>query len=63
MATTKVKIEKELVEKAKKYAELAGYSTVEEFVEHVLQKEIAQFESADSDEEVRKRLQGLGYIS
>jgi hypothetical protein len=36
---------------------------VQEFVTHALEKEIAQLEDADSEEEVKKRLQGLGYIS
>jgi len=59
----KVKIDKDLFEKIKKFSELAGYSSVEEFVTHALEKEIAQLEDADSEEEIKKRLQGLGYIS
>ena len=45
------------------YAEIAGYSSVEEFVTHALEKEISQFEDAESEEEIKKRLRGLGYIS
>lgn len=59
----KVKINRSLYEKIRKYAELAGYSSVEEFVEHALEKEIAQLEDAGSEEEIKKRLKGLGYIS
>lgn len=59
----KVKIGKDLYEKVKKYSEIAGYSSVEEFVTHALEREIEQLEDADSEEEIRKRLQGLGYIS
>lgn len=59
----KVKIEKGLYEKLKMYSEIAGYSSVEEFVTHALEKEIAQLEEADSEEEIKKKLQGLGYIS
>ncbi len=47
----------------KMYSELAGYSSVEEFITHALEKEIAQLEDADSEEEIKKRLRGLGYIS
>ncbi len=47
----------------KRYAALAGYSSVDEFITHALEKEIAQLEEADSEEEIKKRLQGLGYIS
>jgi len=42
---------------------MAGYSSVDEFVTHALEKEMAQLEEADSEEDVRKKLQGLGYIS
>ncbi|HOE14163.1 MAG TPA: hypothetical protein PLP94_00560 [Candidatus Saccharicenans sp.] len=59
----KVKLDKELYKKIEKVAEVAGYSSPEEFVIHVLEKEISQFEGADSEEEIKKRLKGLGYIS
>ena len=59
----KVKLEKALYEKIKKYSEIAGYSSVEEFVSHALEKELAQLEDAGSEEEIKKRLKGLGYIS
>ena len=60
---TKVKLETDLVEKIKRYADLAGYSSPEEFITHALEKELSQLEDADSEEEIKKRLQGLGYIS
>ena len=59
----KVKFDKELYRKVKMYTEIAGYSSVDEFVCHALEKEIAQFEDAGSEEEIKKRLKGLGYIS
>ena len=60
---SKIKLDKDLVDKIKKYAEIAGYSTPEEFITHALEKELAKLEGADSEEEIKKRLQGLGYIS
>ncbi len=59
----KVRINKNLMERIKKYSAIAGYSSVEEFVEHALENELAKLEDADSEEEIKKRLQGLGYIS
>jgi hypothetical protein len=59
----KVKLDRALLDKIKRYADAAGYSSVEEFITHALEKEIAQLESADSEEEVKKRLKGLGYLS
>jgi len=61
--TVKVKLEKDLVDKVKKYSDIAGYSSPEEFITHALEKELAKLEDADSEEEIKKRLQGLGYIS
>jgi hypothetical protein len=63
MGTTKIKIDSNLMEKVEKYAALAGYSSVEEFVTHCLEKELARFEEGDSSEEIQKKLKGLGYIS
>ena len=60
----KIKIDKDLMEKIRRYAGLAGYASPEEFVQHVLEREISKFEeNGDTEEEIRKRMQGLGYIS
>lgn len=61
--SVKIKLDKDLVTKAKQYADLAGYSSAEEFITHMIEKELAKLEDADSEEEIKKRLQGLGYIS
>jgi len=63
MPKEKIKIAKDLLDKVRKFAELSGYSSVEEFITHVLEKEIAKVEEADSEEEIKKKLKGLGYIS
>jgi hypothetical protein len=63
MASAKVKIDKALFDKIKKYAEMSGYSSVEEFITHCLEKEVAKIEDSDSEEEIKKKLKGLGYIS
>jgi metal-responsive CopG/Arc/MetJ family transcriptional regulator len=62
MAAVKVAIDKTLFAKIKKYAEMSGYSSVEEFITHCLEKEVAKIEEADSEEEIKKKLKGLGYI-
>jgi metal-responsive CopG/Arc/MetJ family transcriptional regulator len=63
MFGARVKIDRELFERIRKYARIAGYSSPDEFVRHALEKELAKFEDAGSEEEIRKRLKGLGYIS
>jgi hypothetical protein len=60
---TKVKLEKSIVDRIRKYAEIAGYSSPEEFITHALEKELAQLEDAQDEDEIRKRLKGLGYMS
>jgi hypothetical protein len=62
MASAKVKIDSALLDKVRKYAEMSGYSSVEEFITHCLEREIAKIEEADSEEEIKKKLKGLGYI-
>jgi hypothetical protein len=59
----KVKLDKDLLARVKKYSDIAGYSSVEEFITHALEKELAKLEDAGSEEEIKKRLKGLGYIS
>ena len=59
---SKIKIDANLYERVKKIAEKAGYTTPEEFVIHVIEKELSVLESADSDADVTERLRGLGYI-
>lgn len=63
MGKAKVKLDKNLLDKVKKYAQMSGYSSPEEFVTHCLEKEIATLEESDSEEEIKKKLKGLGYIS
>jgi metal-responsive CopG/Arc/MetJ family transcriptional regulator len=60
---SRVKLDKNLLARVKRYSDMAGYSSMEEFISHALEKELAVLEEADSEEEVRKRLKGLGYIS
>ena len=58
-----IKLDKALLARVKRYSDLAGYSSVDEFVTHVIEKELAKFEGSDSEEDIKKKLKGLGYIS
>lgn len=60
---TSIRLDEQLWDKIKRYSALAGYSSPVEFVEHALQKELAKLEEADSDERIKEKLKGLGYIS
>lgn len=63
MFGSKIKLDKDLLRRARKYAKLAGYSSVEEFITHVLERQLARLEESDSEEEIKKKLRGLGYLS
>jgi hypothetical protein len=58
-----VKFDNHLWEKIRKLAALAGYSSPDEFVVSVVEKELAKLDDADSDERIKERLKGLGYIN
>ena len=62
MLGTSIKLNKALLAKVKKCAEAGGYSSAQEFVEHVLEREVAKIDTSASDEEIAKKLQGLGYL-
>lgn len=61
--SNKIALDRNVLARARRYAELAGYSSVEEFITHALEKQMKPLEGADSEEEIKKRLKGLGYIS
>ena len=49
-----IKLDKALLAKVKRCADIAGYSSVDEFVTHVLEKEIASIEGATAKPRSRK---------
>ena len=57
----KIKIDPNLYERIKKVAEVAGYESADEFIVHVIERELDKLE-ADSADEITDRLKGLGYI-
>jgi hypothetical protein len=63
LGKTTIKIDKDLHARLTKVAHVAGYATVDEFVVHVLEKEMIHFEDSKNDDEIRAKLKGLGYIS
>jgi hypothetical protein len=60
---SRIKLDKALLARIKRHADMAGYSSVEEFITHALEKQLAHLEEAGSEEELKKRLKGLGYLS
>ncbi len=58
----KIKIDDGLYDRVKKVAQTAGYSSPEEFVVHIIEKELGKVEAADDEKTVIERLKGLGYL-
>ena len=57
-----IKLNAELWRRVEEHAKKAGYSSPEEFVEHVLERALAASDDEASKEEVERRLKGLGYL-
>ena len=63
MFGSKIKLDKDLFDRCEQYAQEAGYSSVEEFITHALEKELRNTrKKSDETEEIAKSLKGLGYI-
>ncbi len=66
----KIKISKELFERVKQASEKMGSSSVEEFVEKILEREVTQMlgdprknqVSQEEVDDIAEKLKGLGYI-
>jgi hypothetical protein len=57
-----IKVPQELWERIERAAKAGGYSSPQEFVEHVLDKYVPQSDAGDSKEDILNKLKGLGYI-
>jgi Arc/MetJ-type ribon-helix-helix transcriptional regulator len=60
--TVTVKLNKALCDRARGVVERAGYSSLEEFIEHAIERDLAKLEDADSKDELVAKLKGLGYL-
>jgi metal-responsive CopG/Arc/MetJ family transcriptional regulator len=62
MLRASVKLKPELWRRVERHARTAGYSSAQEFIEHLLESELAKLEEQESDEQIVNKLKGLGYI-
>ena len=62
LSKNSIKLNKSLYDRAAQHAGAAGYSSVQEFIEHVLERELARLEEAATADDVTKKLKGLGYL-
>jgi hypothetical protein len=55
----------DLLARIQRISKAGGYSSTEEFVLHVLGREIERLDpdESESEEDIRKKLEGLGYLT
>ena len=58
-----IKLNKDLRDRVERCAKVGGYSSAQEFVEHIIERELAKLEAdTATDEQIVNKLKGLGYI-
>ena len=57
-----IQLNPDLWRRVTEYAAKAGYSSPQEFIEHLVEKELSRQEEAEAREEMERRLRGLGYL-
>ncbi len=58
----KIQIDTGLYDRAKRAADAAGYSSVEEFIAHCIENELKKSKVDEAESQVSDQLRGLGYI-
>ena len=58
----KIKVDKDLYNRLAIAAERAGYSSTDELIRHLLEREISGLEEQSDQEEAERQLRGLGYL-
>ncbi|MFN8611456.1 MAG: hypothetical protein U0931_28175 [Vulcanimicrobiota bacterium] len=61
MFAPKIRIEPELLERARKRAQELGYASVDEYLTHLIEQDLQKLTPAE-DQAVQERLRGLGYL-
>jgi Arc/MetJ-type ribon-helix-helix transcriptional regulator len=57
-----VTLTRALYDRARSHAARAGYSSVDEFVRHVVERELAKTDEGDMRDDIERKLKGLGYL-
>lgn len=58
----KINLDSGLYDRARSAGEKSGYSSVDEFVAHAVERELERLKADEEESQVVDRLRGLGYI-
>jgi metal-responsive CopG/Arc/MetJ family transcriptional regulator len=62
MTKPTIELDKELWARVQQHSEAAGYSSPQEFVQHLIEQALAKADEPVSEEEAGRKLQGIGYL-
>lgn len=62
MFDPKIKLSRTLYDRLARLAQIKGYASVDEYIRHILEKAAAEADQDESEDKVRERLKGLGYL-
>jgi metal-responsive CopG/Arc/MetJ family transcriptional regulator len=62
MGGPKIELDKALWARVQEHVKAAGYSSPEEFVQHIIEKELAKTEKGDTADAAAGKIRGIGYI-
>jgi hypothetical protein len=57
-----LKVDSDLWKRLELHAAKLGYSSPEEFVQHLIEQELTRAQEPDADKEAERQLRGLGYL-
>ena len=62
MGGPKIELDKALWGRVQEHVKAAGYSSPEEFVQHVIERELVKTEKGDTAKTAAGKIRGIGYI-
>jgi predicted transcriptional regulator len=62
MAALKIELDSAVLAKVQELADAAGYSSPQEFEQHLIETELAKVKEEGDGEEAARKLKGIGYL-
>jgi Arc/MetJ-type ribon-helix-helix transcriptional regulator len=62
MSRPKIEIDEGLWARVREHVATGGYSSPEEFVQHVIERELSKTDQGETSAESARKIRGIGYI-